>query len=141
MRRFRFAMQDFDVIPTPGTDSVVVMHYLELGGSTTWTFTPGSNVEQILIQFSEAISNQPRLHTEYLLHNSWYVSKVALYASNFTLNVLRILSAVIRSFLSMAVDQALALSENKPPLIMNSIYEPPSPDMIIHSNTCKLTFV
>jgi hypothetical protein len=47
------------------------MHYLERDGSITLTFTPGSNVEQILTQFSEAISEQPRLHTEYLLHNSW----------------------------------------------------------------------
>jgi hypothetical protein len=71
MLLFRFAMRDFDVIPTPGTYSVVVMHYLELDGSITLTFTPGSNVYEILIQFSEAISEQPSLHTEYLLHHSW----------------------------------------------------------------------
>jgi hypothetical protein len=40
----------------------------------TLIFTPGSNVEQILIQFSEAISKQPTLHTEYLLHHSWLPS-------------------------------------------------------------------
>jgi hypothetical protein len=38
------------------------------------TFTPGSNVQQILIQFSEAISKQPSQHTEYLLHHSWLPS-------------------------------------------------------------------
>jgi hypothetical protein len=66
-------MQDFDVIPTQ-TDSVIVMHYLELNGSITLTFTPGSNVEQILIQFSEAISEHHSLHTEYLLHHFWLPS-------------------------------------------------------------------
>jgi hypothetical protein len=71
MLLFRFAMQDFDVIPIPGTYSVVVMHYLELDGSIILSFTPGSNVHQILIQFSEAISEQPSLHKEYLLHHSW----------------------------------------------------------------------
>jgi hypothetical protein len=65
-------MQDFDVIPTtPGIESVTVMHYLELDGSITLIFTPGSNVEQMLILFTEAISEQPTLHTEYLLHHSW----------------------------------------------------------------------
>jgi hypothetical protein len=66
-------MQDFDVIPTQ-TDSVIVMHYLELNGSITLTFTPGSNVEQILIQFSKAISEHHSLHTEYLLHHFWLPS-------------------------------------------------------------------
>jgi hypothetical protein len=70
MLLFRFAMRDFDVVPTPGTYSVVVMHYLELNGSITLTFTPGSNVQHILIQFSKAISKQPSLHKEYLLHHS-----------------------------------------------------------------------
>jgi hypothetical protein len=37
----------------------------------TLDFTPSSNVEQILIQFYEAISEQPSLYTEYLLHHSW----------------------------------------------------------------------
>jgi hypothetical protein len=50
------------------------MHYLELNGSITLTFTPGSNVQQILIQFSDAISKQPSLHTEYLLQHSWLPS-------------------------------------------------------------------
>jgi hypothetical protein len=54
MLLFRFAMQDFDVIPIPGTYSIVVMHYLELNGAITLGFTPGSNVEQILMQLSEA---------------------------------------------------------------------------------------
>jgi hypothetical protein len=74
MRLFRFAMQDFDVIPTHGNDSVIATHYLQLNGSITLTFTPGSNVEQILIQFSEAISKQSSLHTEYLLYQSWLPS-------------------------------------------------------------------
>jgi hypothetical protein len=65
------AMRDLDVIPTPGTYSVVVMHYLELNGAITLDFTPGSNVEQILMQFSKSIYEQPSLHTEYLLHHSW----------------------------------------------------------------------
>jgi hypothetical protein len=64
----------FDVIPTPGTYSVVVMHYLELNGAINLDFTPCSNVEQLLIQVSEAISEQPSLHMEYLLHNSWLPS-------------------------------------------------------------------
>jgi hypothetical protein len=67
-------MHDFDVISIPRTYSVVVMHYLELNGSITLTFTPGSNVQQILIQLSKAISEQPSLHTEYLLHHSWLPS-------------------------------------------------------------------
>jgi hypothetical protein len=74
MRLFWFAMRDFDVIPTPWTYSVVVMHYLELNGSVTLTFTPGLNVQQLLIQFVEAIFEQPILHTEYLLHHSWLPS-------------------------------------------------------------------
>jgi hypothetical protein len=37
-------------------------------------FTPGSNVKQILIQLCKAISEQPSLHTEYLLHHSWLPS-------------------------------------------------------------------
>jgi hypothetical protein len=64
MLLFRFAMQDFDVIPTLGTYSVVVMNYLQPNGSSTLDFTPGSNVEQILMQFSEAIHEQPSLHRE-----------------------------------------------------------------------------
>jgi hypothetical protein len=74
MQLFRFAMQDFDVIPTLGTELVAVMHYLEPDGSITLIFAPGSSVEQILIQFSEAISKQPTLNTEYLLHHSWLPS-------------------------------------------------------------------
>jgi hypothetical protein len=70
MLLFQFAMPDLDVIPTPGTYSVVVMHYLEFHGAMTLEFTPGSNVEQILMQFSKAIHEQPSLHTEYLLHHS-----------------------------------------------------------------------
>jgi hypothetical protein len=71
MRPFRVAMRDFDVIPTLGTESVAVMHYLEPDGSITLIFIPGSSVQQILIQFSEAIKEQPTLHMEYLLHHPW----------------------------------------------------------------------
>jgi hypothetical protein len=74
MLLFRFVMGDFDVIPTPGTYSVVVMHYLKPNGAITLNFTPGSNVEQILKQFSEAIYEQPSLHREYLLQHSWLPS-------------------------------------------------------------------
>jgi hypothetical protein len=49
MQLFQFAMQDFDVIPTLGTELVAFMHYLEPDGSITLIFTPGSSVEHILI--------------------------------------------------------------------------------------------
>jgi hypothetical protein len=62
MLLFRFAMQDFDVISPFKTYSVTVMHYLEPNGAITLDFTPSSNVEQILKQFSEAIYKQPSLH-------------------------------------------------------------------------------
>jgi hypothetical protein len=54
-------MQDFDVIPTLGTELVAVMHYLEPDGSLTLIFTPGSSVEQILIQFSNATGSARRI--------------------------------------------------------------------------------
>jgi hypothetical protein len=46
---FRFVMQGFDAIPTPGICSVVVMQYLDHNGSIVLDFTPGFTVEHILI--------------------------------------------------------------------------------------------
>jgi hypothetical protein len=71
MLLFRFVMRDFDLIPTLGICSVVVMHYLNINGSIVLDFASGSSVAQILMQFSEAIHDQPHLHTEYLLHHPW----------------------------------------------------------------------
>jgi hypothetical protein len=50
-------------------------------------FTPGSNVEHILKQFSEAIYEQPSLHRKYLLHHSWLPSDY--FAGAFLLDNLR----------------------------------------------------
>jgi hypothetical protein len=74
MLLFRFVMQGFDATPTPGICSVVVIHYRDHNGSIVLDFTPGSTVDQILMQFTDAIHEQPCLHTEYLLHHSWLPS-------------------------------------------------------------------
>jgi hypothetical protein len=71
---FRFVMRDFDLIPTPGICSVLVMHYLDINSSIVLDFASCSTVAQILMQFAEAIHDQPRLHTEYLLHHPWLPS-------------------------------------------------------------------
>jgi hypothetical protein len=71
MLLFRFVMRGFDATPTPGICSVVVMHYLDHNGSIVLDFTPVSTVEHILMQFADAIHEQPRLDTEYLLHHPW----------------------------------------------------------------------
>jgi hypothetical protein len=73
-------MQDFDVIPTPGTYSVIVMQYLELNGAITLDFTPSANVEQILMQFSEAFHEQPSLqNTSYIIPGCLLITLRVLY--------------------------------------------------------------
>jgi hypothetical protein len=74
MLLFQFVMRGFDATPTPGICSVVVMHYLDHNGSIVLDFTPGSTVKQILMQFANAIHEQPRLHTEYLQQHPWLPS-------------------------------------------------------------------
>jgi hypothetical protein len=74
MLLFWFEMRDFDLIPTLGICSVIVMHYLDINGSIVLDFASSSSVAQILIQFAEAIQDQPPLHTEYLLHHPWLPS-------------------------------------------------------------------
>jgi hypothetical protein len=74
MLLFPCVMRDFDATPTPGICLVGIMHYLDHNGSIVLDFTPGSTVEQILMQFDNAIHEQPRLHTEYLLHHPWLPS-------------------------------------------------------------------